>query len=68
MADSWIVTPPTPIIHEEEMPDYEDDDLQSPVESKVEEAWGNTVGRGFWLVAWPSGNANSWRKLSFSSC
>ncbi len=47
MADSWIVTPPTPIIHEDEMPDYEDDDLQSLVESKVEEAWGNTVGRGF---------------------
>ncbi len=47
MADSWIVTPPTPIIHEEEMPDYQDDDLQSPVESKVDEAWGNTVGRGF---------------------
>ncbi len=46
MADSWIVTPPTPVIHEEEMPDYEDDDLQSPVESKVEEAWENTVGRG----------------------
>ncbi len=47
MADSWRVTPPTPIIHEEEMPDYEDDDLQSPVESKVEEAWGTTVRSGF---------------------
>jgi hypothetical protein len=29
------------------MPDYEDDDLQSPVESKVEEAWGTTVRSGF---------------------
>ncbi len=47
MADSWIVTPPTPIIHEEEMPDNEDDNLQSPVESKVEEAWGNTVRSRF---------------------
>jgi hypothetical protein len=44
VADGWTVTPTTPVIHEEEMPDYEDDDLQSPEESKEEET---TLGRGF---------------------
>jgi hypothetical protein len=29
------------------MPDYEDDDLQSPEESKEEETWENTVRRGY---------------------
>jgi len=29
------------------MPDYEDDDLQTPVESKEDETRGNNIGRGF---------------------
>jgi hypothetical protein len=37
VASISIITPPTPIIHEEEMPNYEDDDLQTIMEPKEDE-------------------------------
>ncbi len=37
VANNQIVIPPTHIIHEEEMPNYEYDDLQTPMESKEDE-------------------------------
>lgn len=47
VANNQIVTPPTPVINEGKMLNYEYDDLQTFVESKEDETQGNTIGRGF---------------------
>ncbi len=47
MANGQIVIPPTRIINEGKMLDYEDDDLQTLMESKEDETQGNTTRRGF---------------------
>lgn len=49
VVDSWVATPMTPGIQEEEMADYEDDDLLSVVEtpevSPVQQLWTTPPGR-----------------------
>ncbi len=61
MASISIITPPTPIIHEEEMPNYEDDDLQTIMEPKEDEGWRNIVGRGLFGLS-PLVQAKDWWK------
>lgn len=49
VVDSWLATPMTPGIQEEEMPDYEEDDSAVPAEtsetSPARENWTTALGR-----------------------